>query len=331
MPCYSPLKGWRDAETGAWKSKAAGCEDEMEVACGSCLGCRLDRARMWSMRIVHEASLHEFDHGNCFITLTYREPIECTQKQLDNGLHVPADWSLHKSHFQKFMKRLRKVFPQKIRYFMCGEYGATCRHGFQLNDVSCPVCNTGRPHYHAILFNCTFPDLVKYTQSHGEDRYTSPLLEKVWKYGFVDVGEVNFESAAYVARYALKKVTGVPADTHYFDSENGDFKTPEYCAMSRGGREKGPGGIGAQWYEKHKDDLFPSDEVPVSGQGVIKGMPRYYEELFKEEDPLTLEEIKEKRQEFLRENADEYTPERLYSKYKVKKAHLELFQKRTTV
>ena len=335
MPCYSPLLGFRNAETGGWQGKATGCEDTMAVACGQCLGCRLDRARMWAMRIVHEASLHESDFGNCFITLTYRDVIECNNKQLKEGLHIPSDWSLHKSHFQKFMKRLRKYFNttargnpirkgdpgfHEIRFFHCGEYGSRCRHGLELDLVKCPVCNVGRPHYHAILFNVAFTDLEKYTQINGEDRYTSPTLEKIWKYGFVDVGEVNFESAAYVARYCLKKVTGVPADQWYFDSENGDFKTPEYCTMSRGGRDGK--GLAFEWYERYKDDLFPADEVPVSGQGVIKGMPRYYEELFKEEDPIGLEEIKEMRQEYLREHADEFTPERLMDKYKVKKAQL---------
>jgi hypothetical protein len=329
VPCYSPLKGWRDAETGAWKAKAAGCEDEMEVACGQCLGCRLDRARMWAMRIVHEASLHEFDHGNCFVTLTYRDVIEADAKQRAEGFHIPADWSLHKKHFKDFMKRLRKRFPQKIRYFMCGEYGAKCRHGIELDRIQCPVCHVGRPHYHAVIFNCTFTDLEKYTQRDGVARYTSPLLESIWKYGFVDVGELTYDSAAYVARYCLKKVTGVQADTHYFDAENGDFKTPEYCTMSRGGNVKGSKGLGAEWYEKYKDDLFPADEVPVPGKGVIKGMPRYYEELFKEEDPLTLEEIKERRQEFLREHAQEFTPERLMAKYKCQKARLDLFTERT--
>ena len=51
-------------------------------------------------------------------------------------------------------------------------------------------------------------------------------------------------------------------------------------------------------------------------------MPRYYEELFKEEDPYTLEEIKAIRQKFMQEHAEEYTPGRLMQKYKVKQAQL---------
>ena len=112
----------------------------MEVGCGQCLGCRLDRSRMWAMRIVHESTLHELDGGNCFVTLTYRDRLECSQEQLEKGYHVPDDWSLHKEHFQKFMKRLRKAFhPQKIRFFHCGEYGNICKHGISLELVDCPL------------------------------------------------------------------------------------------------------------------------------------------------------------------------------------------------
>ncbi len=118
----------------------------MEVACSQCIGCRLDHAGMWASRIEHESSLYDDSNGNCFITLTYDEE------------HLPQDWSLDKSHFQKFMKRLRKRYPQKIRYYHCGEYGENCRHG--IHTTLCPGCNVGRPHYHAILFNIDFHDRV---------------------------------------------------------------------------------------------------------------------------------------------------------------------------
>ena len=124
----------------------------MVVACGQCLGCRLDRSRMWAMRVVHEAAMHE---SSCFITLTYRDPVECTDEQLANGWHIPADWSLHKDHLQKFWKRLRKA-GFRVRYFGCGEYGDVCKHGLSTtNDGErphCPNCNLGRPHYHACVF-----------------------------------------------------------------------------------------------------------------------------------------------------------------------------------
>ena len=325
MPCYSPLKGWKDLETGGIKFRQEGCGEKMEVACGQCLGCRLDRSRMWAMRIVHESCLHEINGGNCFVTLTYRDRIDCDDEQLRNGFHVPDDWSLNKKHFQDFMKRLRKAFsPQKIRFYMCGEYGNHCKHGIDLGIVVCPLCRVGRPHYHACLFNCSFPDLAAYGSRDGELRYTSPFLESIWKYGFVDVGELNFESAAYVARYILKKVNGDMAHDHYmlYDLDGCiTFVEPEFTLMSR------RPGIGRDWYRKYADDVFPSDEVPVPGSGVFKKVPRYYEELFKDANPLKLEEIKRMRQEFLKAHGDDYTPERLMDKYKVKKAQVDMLKR----
>ena len=322
MPCVSPLKGWKDEETGGIKFRRDGAKEEMEVACGQCLTCRLDRARMWAMRIVHESSLPEYGGRNSFVTLTYRDRRECNQDQLKDRLHIPDDWSLNKKHFQDFMKRLRKHFaPQRIRFFMCGEYGVHCQHGLNMDVVVCPLCNLGRPHYHACLFNCTFPDLVSYGSRNGDLRYTSDVLAGIWKYGFVDVGELNFQSAAYVARYILKKVNGDRADDHYMNFDvDGEitFVTPEFTLMSR------RPGIGKAWFDLFKDDVFPSDEVPVDGVGVVKGVPRYYDELFKISDPLSLAEIKEVRKQYHKAHADDFTPGRLLSKYKCAKAKLEL-------
>ena len=147
MPCYSPLRGFKSQETGGIVFKDSyDAKEKMAVACGQCLGCRLDRSRTWAMRIVHESSLHEFGHGNCFLTLTYRSIEESDSYQSKHLLHVPHDWSLHKEHVQKFLKRLRGAYPdQKIRYYMCGEYGSICSHGLDLDVYKHEECKTGRP------------------------------------------------------------------------------------------------------------------------------------------------------------------------------------------
>lgn len=91
------------------------------VPCGRCMACRINRTYEWSMRILHEAALHE---SNCFITLTYDDE------------HLPANGSLEKAEMQKWIKRYRKILGDKrIKYYICGEYG----------DKS------ERPHYHAII------------------------------------------------------------------------------------------------------------------------------------------------------------------------------------
>jgi len=81
MSCYSPLKGWKDERTGGLTFVRKDSREAMEVACGQCLGCRVDRSRMWATRIVHESSLHEYTGGNCFVTLTYRDEIVCDEEQ----------------------------------------------------------------------------------------------------------------------------------------------------------------------------------------------------------------------------------------------------------
>lgn len=324
MPCYSPLKGFRDPVSGGIVFRGDEGTVPMEVACGSCLGCRLDRARSWAARCVHEAQCHADDKGSVFVTLTYRDKIECDSKQRERGQYIPDDWSLNKSHFQKFMKRLRKFFPQRIRFFHVGEYGNQCMHGADVSKGHCEFCMVGRPHYHALLFNCSFDDLVPYSEVRGETRYTSPTLERIWGYGFVDVGDVTFESAGYCARYCLKKVTGAMAEDHYATINlDGELvrQIPEYATMSR------RPGIGKEWFDKYQSDCFPSDEVPVPGAGVFKKVPRFYEDLLERVDPVLLEEVKAERQEFRRKNLDEYAPARLMAKYKVKKAQIETLKR----
>jgi hypothetical protein len=320
MPCYSPLKGYKDPESGRLVFRNPGNRETMEVACGQCLGCRLDRSRMWAARIVHEAQSHD---SNLFITLTYRPKVDATKEQLENKYHIPDDWSLDKQHFQKFIKRLRKSRTgQKIKYYHAGEYGNICKHSIDLDLAKCPKCNVGRPHYHAILFGVSFNDLKPYSKTGSTIRYTSQELENIWKHGFVDVGQVEYQSAAYVARYIMKKVTGEPAKDHYKSvTEEGEIIDiqPEYSTMSNG--------IGKDWIQKYQSDVFPSDEMPVSGHGVIKKVPKYYENQLEKTDPVMLEEIKERRQKFRRENASEYTSERLMSKYKVKNASIQTLKR----
>ena len=319
MTCYDPLQGFLNPKNGGIIFKPTPqATQPMEVACGQCIGCRLDYSRMWSMRIVHEASLYEHNNGNSFITLTYRDQDACTDEQLKNGYHIPEDWGLQKAHFQKFMKRLRKANPGKrIPYYHCGEYSDTCRHG---KDIShCIHCTIGRPHYHAIIFNHTFEDTQPCGYRNDTTYYTSPTLEKVWKHGFVQVGDVTLESAAYVARYCMKKITGEEKDQHYQNLDDYGERVPvqpEYATMSR------KPGIGKKWYERFKSDLYPNDEVPVPGQGVFKKVPRYYDIQLERENPQLMEELKNKRKKFIESNPSEFTSNRLSQKHAVKKAQI---------
>lgn len=278
MPCYRPLQAWRsrivnsNGKRPLVFNRQDGFEDlEIEVPCGQCIGCRLERSRQWAIRCVHESKLYD---DNCFITLTFREE------------DLPPDGSLDVDHFQRFMKRLRKKFPgQKIRYFHCGEYGD----------------EGGRPHYHACLFNFDFEDKEPFKRIDSGYLYTSETLESLWPFGFCTIGAVTFESAAYVARYITKKVTGEKADAHY------QGRKPEYVTMSR------RPGIGSDWYDQYPDDFKSIDTAVIDGKRVR--LPKFYDEKLEDKELLR---VKAKRRQQAAKHEANNTLSRQYVREQVK-------------
>ncbi len=277
MACYSPLTGYRTAAGKVtFKQKEGFYDQPVTVACGQCSGCRLERSRQWAVRCMHESTQHE---ANCFITLTY-----------DNE-HLPATGGLSVKHWQTFAKRLRhRIGP--FRFYHCGEYGD----------------QTGRPHYHALLFGHDFlEDRKPYSTRRGNQLYTSELLTQTWGQGLSVIGELTYQSAAYVARYCMKKVNGKQAAEHYqtVDTRTGEVHQvkPEYTTMSR------RPGIGKTWFDKFTSDVFPSDEVIVNGTPARP--PRYYDTQFELSDPTGLALVKEGRARAGRKHRSNKTPERL--------------------
>lgn len=295
MPCYSPLKAYRakhvnpSGKRGIVFNVSDGYRDRpVEVPCGQCIGCRLEKSRQWAMRCVHEASLYE---DNCFITLTYSPE------------HLPTDGGLVKAHFQKFMKRLRRNHAgRKIRYFHCGEYGE----------------ENLRPHYHACLFNFDFKDKVIFKTQDSGNIYTSDSLNTYWGMGFTTVGDVTFDSAAYVARYVMKKVTGDKKEQAYQRTDPGTGEIhnviPEYTTMSR------RPGIAREWYEKYREDCYPSDTVILNGKKMQP--PKYYDNILEKQDEEELRKTKIGRRKRAIKRKDENTTERLLVREKVKKAQI---------
>lgn len=238
-----------------------GVVGDLSLPCGQCVGCRLERSRQWAMRCVHEASLHA---DNAFITLTYDDS------------SLPVGGTLVYSHFQKFMKRLRKRTGAKISFYVGGEYGE----------------ELGRPHFHACLFGFDFPDKEYFKKSaSGERLYTSKFLESLWPFGLSSVGAVSFESAAYIARYCMKKVNGDLAKAHYeVITEDGEIidRLPEFNHMSL------KPAIGKRWLEKFETDVYPRDYVVMNG--VKTKPPKYYDDLFEKENPGVFSELVARRE-----------------------------------
>lgn len=295
MPCYNPLQGYRSQirnDSGkrsiVFSQRKGYADMPVTVACGQCIGCRLERSRQWAIRCVHESKMYD---RNCFLTLTYN----------DNNL--PKDGSLNMAHFQKFMKRLRKKYGAGIRFFHCGEYGDKFM----------------RPHYHACIFNFDFEDKKLWQIKLGNNLYTSWSLydednpNSLWKYGYAIIGEVTFESAAYVARYITKKINGESAEKHYGE------RKPEYITMSR------RPGIGREWYEKYKGDVYPSDEIIIQGKKMKP--PRYYDSVYELDNPVNFAKIKGMRKQKAQSHQEDQTYDRLKTREKCQEARCNLLKR----
>lgn len=299
MPCYYPLKAYQclDGHIVFYESKRHDTVKTLNLPCGQCIGCRLERSRQWAIRCMHEAQMHT---QNCFITLTYDDD------------HLPSDRSLHYRDFQLFIKRLRKRYPgRRIRYYMAGEYGE----------------NFGRPHWHACIFGLDFDDKKLWKRTAANSiLYRSQDLELLWPFGYSSIGDVTFESAAYVARYIMKKVTGKNAEEHYteIDPESGEItiRKPEFTKMSL------KPGIGYEWYKQYTSDVYPHDYVVIRGKKVKP--PKYYDKKYKIDNPYEFDELLYFREKAAKLNYEDNTPERLLVKEQVAKAKLQKLKRNLT-
>lgn len=155
-------------------------KDPLAVPCGHCVGCRMDRAKAWKVRNVHESELYPRNDVN-FLTLTYDNehlPVD------DNGVPV-----LVPSDISAFMKRLRageygSGESRSFRFFSCGEYG---EHGH-------------RPHYHMILYGHL--DDLRLT---GFKSFSSDTVDKAWRKGITEVKPIDTGLISYCCGYVEKK------------------------------------------------------------------------------------------------------------------------------
>lgn len=188
-----------------------------------------------------------------FVTLTY----EKTGPSL-----VPMD-------FTRFMYRVRERLGP-TRFFACGEYG-------EVNQ---------RPHFHALLFGQTFSD----GRPCGKDICSSQVLSKLWPFGFSSFGGVSYDSAAYVAGYTCKKLSGDVAKAHYarVDVDTGEIVqcVPEFGRMSL------RPGIGYTWFRKYWRDVYGVRDGIVQAGGNVIPPPRIYDRWLSELDDARLEQLK---------------------------------------
>lgn len=249
-----------------------------------CVGCQEDYSRTWAVRAWHHSQMHD---ANCFITLTFSD--EFVPDTLD---HV---W------FQLFMKRFRRAISVPISFFMAGEYGSI----------------NLRPHFHACIFGFDFPDKLLWSVRDDVRLYTSEMLGKLWSdpnsgksYGFSSVGDVTFESAAYIARYVGKKALSADLPPGL---------RPEYskCSLKRP--------IGKSWFHAFRDSVFPCDAVSLRGGSKCK-VPRYYDKQLDTVDPVMHTSIKDVRKARAT-NSPNNTPDALRAREVVKKAQFKMLKR----
>lgn len=239
------------------------------LPCGKCLDCRLAYARDWANRCIVES--FEF-HYNYFLTITYDNAF--IRNAVDKSSGEVLDYAtLFKPDIVQFLKSLRLRWSRKydhenIRFFVAGEYGD----------------RTMRPHYHMIVFNLPIFDLKEYKRSPlGHIYYTSDELNKVWHKGYIIIGELTRESAAYTARYCLKKLKDAS-----FSYEKLNL-IPEFTNCSR------RPGIGRNFYDDNKEKIFKQGFVSVcDGREGFRFYPgRYYKRLYKDENEADYERYRE--------------------------------------
>lgn len=279
MRCTSPrtVGFLADGKTLCWSPKNYSKEyAPFQIPCGKCIACRLETARQTAVRCVHEASLYE---KNSFITLTYSD------ENLKSNKLVYKD-------FQNFVKKLRShIWDEKLKELFPNANTREYRRQlfkestkqFQ-NDIKekirISIFATGeygdknkRPHWHAIIFNWRPSDEKrKYTNSRGDNVYSSDILDQIWSHGFTEIGAVSLHSAGYCARYAAKKLVHGKDGTHDFNPIN---------------RRSCKNAIGKGFIEKYWQDIFRHGNLLINTDKGKKqcGIPRYYEKWLKKNHP----------------------------------------------
>lgn len=200
------------------------------------------------------------------------------------------------------------MFKKPFKYFLVGEYGD----------------NFDRPHYHALIFGTDFGysnhnSLQKEKRTsdlqllHDTDALSSPELNNIWGHGFTSVGELTFDSAAYCAQYAMKKINGPKASAHY------GSRYPEFMRTSQNA-------IGKQYALKYADEILNNNSVISNGQQ--QPIPNYYLKQY-EKHNFDLTPLKTLREEFSQSHSIEKSYVRalqLDSKFKLKISKSDAFR-----
>lgn len=267
------------------------------IPCGKCQGCRIAKSSDWATRCYLEAQKWP---KNAFLTLTY------------NNDSLPKKRSLKRKDMQDFLKRLRKTLKEPIKVFYSGEYGPRTR----------------RPHYHACIMNYWPEDAKFYKFNFQNDKlFTSETLNKIWRNGYVIVAQLNYKTAAYVARYVYKKA--------YKEIDEIPLKKGQETEFSISSKRPA---IAKSYFmdKKEWEKILRNNGVLTYTDHVqLKPIPQYLLNLWKKENPTEYYEYKKKNNEKLKQSWKEILAKTtlnygqyLQQTFKLKKEQLKRLDKR---
>lgn len=175
----------------------------LEIPCGWCLNCRVDRQNYYIDRAWYEYD--KFGYG-AFVCLTFDDwhiaPFCITDPNtnslvIDNYTHRPL-MSIPHEEASKFIERLRRYmkyhnfdlpgFTYKFKWLGCYEYGG----------------QFDRPHFHFCFFGLDYKKAVK-------------VFQKCWPFGFVDSRPILRGGIEYVTKYLDKECHGLALKEKYDD------------------------------------------------------------------------------------------------------------------
>lgn len=258
--CHSPITAYPVSGGISFSRPVGHSGRTVQVPCRQCLHCRLTRAAEWGTRCWAES----LSHANAwFLTLSQDDD------------HGSAWSSLDKAVLQAFWHRWRER-GVKVRYAACGEYGE----------------QTERAHYHAAVFGPEIPGLEFFRNNERGDRlYVSDWLSELWGRGFVTVGALTPESAAYVAGYCLRDMYAKQPGRYDTVNPSGELVERElpFFTMSR------RPGIGAGFVERYGTQFAAGDFMISGGRKVPT--PKYFHRVLEAQNPDLAAVLQERRED----------------------------------
>lgn len=255
-------------------------KDVMLIPCGQCIGCKIQKRQDWATRIEMEAKTWPKE-SVWFVTLTYdNEHIPGVNHETGEVIRgamylrrkkepeLAINQTLWYEDIQNFLKRLRKAYSGRLRYFVAGEYGE----------------RTGRPHYHMILFNYQPEKLEPYSKVKPDEYMVDSRITKCWGLGIHNLINPTQGGYSYVAGYITKKFD----DETLEHIKNG--LQPPFAQMSR------DPGLGYKYYQEHKEEIWKKGYIQLDN-GKRASIPRYFQEMQRIEDPRVLWELKKQNQQ----------------------------------